>query len=98
VFDEEHNRYELLLKDQKDNGFHFKFNWELLTLPEFQRLLKLDQELDELNRPFFLVGDEKSKTRIETKEKLVEYLVDKARKGTIIQRYKGLGSRKKEFS
>jgi len=53
VFDEEHNRYELLLKDQKDNGFHFKFNWELLTLPEFQRLLKLDQELDELNRPFF---------------------------------------------
>ncbi|MFO8163449.1 MAG: DNA topoisomerase (ATP-hydrolyzing) subunit B [Thermodesulfobacteriota bacterium] len=91
VFDEEHNRYELLLKDQKDNGFHFKFNWELLTSPEFQRLLKLDQELDELNRPFFLVGDEKSKTRIETKEKLVEYLVDKARKGTIIQRYKGLG-------
>jgi DNA gyrase subunit B len=91
VFDEEHNRYELLLKDQKDNGFHFKFNWELLTSPEFQRLLKLDQELDELNRPFFLVGDEKSKIRIETKEKLVEYLVDKARKGTIIQRYKGLG-------
>jgi DNA gyrase subunit B len=91
IFDEEHNRYELLLKDQKNNGFHFKVNWELLTSPEFQKVLNLDRELKDLNSPFVLVGDEKSKTRIETKEKLVEYLVDKAKKGTVIQRYKGLG-------
>jgi DNA gyrase subunit B len=90
-FDEEHNRYELLLKDQKNNGFPFKVNWELLTSPEFKKLLSLDQELEDLNSPFFLVGDEKDKTKIETKEKLVEYLVDKAKKGTVIQRYKGLG-------
>jgi DNA gyrase subunit B len=90
-FDEEHNRYELLLKDQKNNGFHFKVNWELLTSPEFQKVLNLDRELKDLNSPFFLVGDEKGKTKIETKEKLVEYLVDKAKRGTVIQRYKGLG-------
>jgi len=90
-FDEEHNRYELLLKDQKNNGFPFKVNWELVTSPEFKKLLSLDQELQDLNSPFFLVGDEKDKTKIETKEKLVEYLVDKAKKGTVIQRYKGLG-------
>ena len=90
-FDEEHNRYELLLKDQKNNGSPFKVNWELLTSPEFKKLLSLDQELKDLNSPFFLVGDEKDKTKIETKEKLVEYLVDKAKKGTVIQRYKGLG-------
>jgi len=91
IFDEEHNRYELLLEDQKNNGFHFKVNWELLTSPEFQKVLNLDRELEDLNSPFVLVGDEKGKTRIETKEKLVEYLVDKAKKGTVIQRYKGLG-------
>ncbi|MBW1613344.1 MAG: DNA topoisomerase (ATP-hydrolyzing) subunit B [Deltaproteobacteria bacterium] len=91
IFDEEHNRYELLLKDQKNNGFHFKVNWELLTSPEFQKALNLDRQLKDLNSPFFLVGDEKSKTQIQTKEKLVEYLVDKAKKGTVVQRYKGLG-------
>ena len=91
VFDEEHNRYELLLRDQKSNGSFFRFNWELLTSPEFQRLSRLNQELKDLDSPFFLVGDEKSQTKIETKEKLVEYLVDKAKKGVVIQRYKGLG-------
>jgi DNA gyrase subunit B len=84
-FDEEHNRYELLLRDQKNNGAFFAFNWDLLTSPDFQKLFKLDQALRDLDGPFFLVGDEKNQTKIETKEKLVEYLVDKARK------------RKKEF-
>jgi DNA gyrase subunit B len=90
-FDEEHNRYELLLRDQKDNGSFFAFNWDLLTSPDFQKLFKLDQALRDLDGPFFLVGDEKNQTKIETKEKLVEYLVDKAKKGIVIQRYKGLG-------
>ena len=91
VFDEEHNRYELLLRDQRSNGSLLRLNWELLTSPEFQRLLKLNQELKNLDGPFFLVGDEKSQTKIETKEELVEYLVDRAKKGVTIQRYKGLG-------
>jgi len=76
VFDEEHNRYELLLRDQRSNGSLFRLNWELLTSPEFRKLSRLN---------------EKSQTKIETKEKLVEYLVDKAKKGIMIQRYKGLG-------
>jgi DNA gyrase subunit B len=53
--------------------------------------LSLNQELKDLDSPFFLVGDEKSQTKIETKENLVECLVDKAKKGIVIQRYKGLG-------
>jgi len=91
VFDEEHNRYALLLRDQKDNGSVFKFNWELIRSPEFRTLLSLNQALRDLDGPFFLVGDEKHQTKIETKEKLVEYLVEKAKKGIVIQRYKGLG-------
>jgi DNA gyrase subunit B len=91
IFDEEHNRYELLLRDQEDNRSAFKFNWELLTSPEFRKLLNLKKELKEMDSPFFLVGDEKNQTKIETKEKLVEYLVDKAKKGIVVQRYKGLG-------
>jgi DNA gyrase subunit B len=91
VFDEEHNRYELLLRDQKDNGSVFKFNWELIRSPEFKALFSLNQALKDIDGPFFLVGDEKNQTKIETKEKLVEYLVEKAKKGIVIQRYKGLG-------
>jgi DNA gyrase subunit B len=90
-FDEEHNRYELLLRDQKNGGSFFTFNWDLLTSPDFHKLLRLSRELKDLDGPFFMVGDEKNRTRIETKEKLVEYLVDKAKKGIVIQRYKGLG-------
>jgi len=37
IFDEEHNRYELLLRDQGGNGSFFKFKWDLLRSPEFQR-------------------------------------------------------------
>ncbi len=91
IFDEEHNRYGLLLRDQRDNGSLFNFNWELLTSPEFRRFSSLNRELRDLDGPFFLVGDEKSQTKIETREKLVEHLVDKAKKGIVIQRYKGLG-------
>ena len=91
IFDEEHNRYGLLLRDQRDNGSFFKFNWELLTSPEFRKFSSLNRELKDLDGPFFLVGDEKSQTKIETREKLVEHLVDKAKKGIAIQRYKGLG-------
>jgi len=90
-FDEEHNRYELLLRDQKDSGAFFMLNWDLLASPDFQRLLKFSHELRELDGSFFLVGDERSQTKIESKEKLVEHLVDKAKKGIGIQRYKGLG-------
>jgi DNA gyrase subunit B len=90
-FDEEHNRYELLLRDQKDSGAFFTFNWELLSSPDFRRLLRFSQELRELDGPFFLVGDEKDQTKVESKEKLFEHLVDKAKKGITIQRYKGLG-------
>jgi DNA gyrase subunit B len=91
IFDEEHNRYELLLRDQRDNGSIFRFNWELLTSPEFQKLLSLNKELRDMDGPFFLVGDKKGQTRIETKEELIEHLVDKAKEGVVIQRYKGLG-------
>ena len=91
IFDEEHNRYELLLLDQRENGSIFRFNRELLTSPEFQKLLSLNEELKDMGGPFFLVGDKKGQTRIETKEELVEHLVDKAKKGVVIQRYKGLG-------
>jgi len=90
-FDEEHNRYELLLRDQKDSGAFFTFNWELLSSPDFQRLLRFSREVRELDGPFFLVGDEKDRTKVESKEKLFEHLVDKAKKGISIQRYKGLG-------
>ncbi|MFW6147856.1 MAG: DNA topoisomerase (ATP-hydrolyzing) subunit B [Thermodesulfobacteriota bacterium] len=90
VFDEEHNRYELRLRDQKNNGFIFTFNWELLRSPEFKKLMTLNQTLEEINGPFFL-GDDKTQTRIETKEELFHQLMEKAKKGISIQRYKGLG-------
>ncbi|MBW1856762.1 MAG: DNA topoisomerase (ATP-hydrolyzing) subunit B [Deltaproteobacteria bacterium] len=91
IFDEEHNRYELLLRDQGGNGSFFKFNWDLIRSPEFQRLLRFKKELQDLDGPFLLNGDGKNPIKIETKEKLVEHLVDKTKKGVAIQRYKGLG-------
>jgi DNA gyrase subunit B len=91
IFDEEHNRYELLLSDRKQNGHFFKFNWELISSPEFQKLLTLHKELKEINGPFFLGSDKDNRTEIETKEELVDRLIDKTKKGIVIQRYKGLG-------
>jgi DNA gyrase subunit B len=91
IFDEEHNRYELLLRDQHVNGSTFRLNWELIASPEFQKLTRLNQVLKTLKGPFYLAGDEQTGTKIETKEALIEFLVDKAKKGIVIQRYKGLG-------
>jgi DNA gyrase subunit B len=90
IFDEEHNRYALLLRDQENNGFHFLFNWELLRSPEFKRLVSLAEDLKEFDGPFSL-SDGKDTIAIEKKEELVQYLMEKAKKGVTIQRYKGLG-------
>jgi len=91
IFDEEHNRYELLLRDVKNNGFNFTCNWELLRSPEFKKLVSINQTLRDCNGPFFLGSDDKAQTKIETREELVQHLMDKAKKGITIQRYKGLG-------
>jgi DNA gyrase subunit B len=91
IFDEEHNRYEILLRDVKNNGFNFTCNWELLRSPEFKKLVSINQTLRDCNGPFFLGGDDKAQTKIETREELVQHLMDKAKKGITIQRYKGLG-------
>lgn len=90
-FDEEHNVYELLIKDEKNNGHLFRFNWELLSSPDYQRLLNIYKKFRDMDRPSFWVGNGDNRIKIETKEALVEYLMEKAKKGIAIQRYKGLG-------
>lgn len=90
-FDEEHNLYELLLKDEKKNGHLFRFNWELLSSPDYQRLLHIYKKFEDMDRPFFWVSNGDNRVKVETKEALVEYLTEKAKKGVVIQRYKGLG-------
>jgi len=89
--DEEHGVYELSF-DFQINGMNVssKINWDLISSVEYRNLYKIHKDLENF-RPPFLVMSNSEKTKIENETKLIEYLLNKGKKGIIIQRYKGLG-------
>jgi DNA gyrase subunit B len=65
----------------------------LLELADYTKLLDINNALGDMRVPPFLVRDrvKGNQSRYETKDALVEGLMDEGRKSITIQRYKGLG-------
>jgi DNA gyrase subunit B len=73
------------------NGQKLLFDWEKASYVEFQKLLELKQVLErDFPAPFVLGENGKSET-INSREELVEKIMNAAKKDLSIQRYKGLG-------
>ncbi len=88
---EEEGFYEFSVMEKKNGGHRFDMDWELLSSPELREVLKLGAEFCDLKKGAYRAGAEGEKDRIEDPEQLLKDLMEKAKKGISIQRYKGLG-------
>lgn len=87
-FDEEHSLYELVVVKAHST---VKLDWDLVSSAEFQKLFSLYKEISEFENPPFLVSEDGKSQTIESKEKLLEYIMNYGKRNVTIQRYKGLG-------
>jgi DNA gyrase subunit B len=89
--DEEYGVYEIAVKFQI-NGISItsKINLELINSTEYKNLFRIIKELEEFRPPYEIISDSET-VSLENENKLLEYLVERGKKGVSIQRYKGLG-------
>ncbi|MDX1764732.1 MAG: toprim domain-containing protein, partial [bacterium] len=64
---------------------------ELLESPEYKELLQLNPVAQGLGTPPYVVFDGDAQESFTTSKSLVQFILDRGRKGLSIQRYKGLG-------
>jgi DNA gyrase subunit B len=92
VKDEEHNVFELIVQVGENGPRKVRLGWDLVSSPVFQKALVLWKEIWSRNKPPFTVYENGQETAsVETKEALLAFLLQEAKKGLSIQRYKGLG-------
>jgi DNA gyrase subunit B len=89
--DEESGYYEFLVTETLNGGQTSVVNWEFLSCPELRQLIGIFEDFQGLNKATLTVtGDGESK-RIENAQQLLNELMERAKRGLSIQRYKGLG-------
>jgi DNA gyrase subunit B len=90
--DEEHNTHEMVASTTGKDPVRGKIGWELISSADFQGVILLWGDISSLDRPPFEVyRDGRDAVAVSDKEGLVSYLLEEAKKGLSIQRYKGLG-------
>jgi len=91
VKDEEHGLYELSARSSSHGKREFTINFELAQTVELRRLRRLLPDVRPLmNQPLLVCQGDEDRP-VESKEELLEYLMESGKKGLTIQRYKGLG-------
>jgi len=89
--EEEDGYYAFMVTDTKDGGQSFALNWEFLSSPEVEQLMRISGDFRKLNQGCYLVSGDGEKRKIENPEKLLNDVMERGKKGLTIQRYKGLG-------
>ncbi|HKT46674.1 MAG TPA: DNA topoisomerase (ATP-hydrolyzing) subunit B [Candidatus Acidoferrales bacterium] len=87
VFDEEHSLHEI----QFGPPHHQKINFALAALPEYKRLRALTKQIEEFNKPPFLISRNGDKATKERAQDVLNYVMEDAKKDFTITRFKGLG-------
>jgi DNA gyrase subunit B len=87
-FDEEHSLYQIVLTNGQGER---KIGWELAATPEYRRLLALSRQLAGLNVPPFTISHNGDRVVKESAPEVLAYILEDAKKGFAITRFKGLG-------
>src|SRR5436190_706828 len=87
AFDEEHSLYEI----QFGAPHNQKINWALASTPEYKRLRVLAKQVEEFNKPPFVISRNGDKTTKERAQDVLSYVMEDAKKDFTITRFKGLG-------
>ncbi len=90
--DEKGVYYEFAVVEMRNGGQTSTVNWDFLSSPELRILKGTSEDLDELNNASYsLLEGESGKKQIKGSLELLNELMERAKKGLSIQRYKGLG-------
>ncbi len=89
--DEEHNLLEMRIIFSKKGKKEVLINLDVISMVEFNKINYLFEALSELRNVQLFVKENGKEVFIESKEKLLEYMMESIKKGLVIQRYKGLG-------
>jgi DNA gyrase subunit B len=88
---EEYRTFELRVR-AKENGWGWTtVGRQLFNMVDFRRALEGRRQLLDLEEPPYRVMEDGKDVTIHSKRALLDYLLDRGKKGLSIQRYKGLG-------
>jgi len=87
TFDEEHSLYEI----QFGAPGNQKINWALASTADYKRLRGLAKQIEEYNKPPFLITRNGDKATKEKATDVLGYVMEDAKKDFTITRFKGLG-------
>ena len=89
--EEEHRGYDLDVMELANGHKKQRIGYDFLVSVEFRKLLSLYRTLSLLHAVPYVVQDSQGQTNFDDPRVFFQHLMDEARKGTTIQRYKGLG-------
>jgi DNA gyrase subunit B len=89
--DEEGGYYDFSVTEMQNGGHTSNLNWDFFSSPELRQLLSISDEFQALYRGGYIVESSGEKKKIDNPEELLNLLMERAKKGVGIQRYKGLG-------
>jgi DNA gyrase subunit B len=87
TFDEEHSLYEIQFGALGNQ----KINWSLASTADYKRLRALAKQIEEYNKPPFLITCNGDKATKEKATDVLGYVMEDAKKDFTITRFKGLG-------
>ena len=87
----EYGYYEFKVTDTQNGGQSSSVNWDLLSSPELKLLIDVSRELGGIYSSSFTLSGNGEDKRIDDPQRMLTELMEKAKKGLTIQRYKGLG-------
>ena len=90
-FVEEDGYYEFIVTETQNGGQSFSVNWDFFSSPELRRIMGTSDDFRSLKSEGFRIREDGEKEKIKDPKELLNDLMEKAKKGLSIQRYKGLG-------
>ncbi|NLD36859.1 MAG: DNA topoisomerase (ATP-hydrolyzing) subunit B [Desulfatiglans sp.] len=88
---EEDGEYEFTVSEAKNGGKPSFINWDFFTSPELKNMITLYNKHRDNIVGEYIIDNEGEGTKVKGAERLIVEIMDKAKKGLAIQRYKGLG-------
>jgi DNA gyrase subunit B len=89
--DEEGGYYEFIVTETHNGGQTSSVNWEFVSSPELRQVMGVSKEFRELKKVKYIFTGDGEKRKVNNPQELLTELMEKAKKGLMIQRYKGLG-------
>ncbi len=89
--EEEERGFDLELWKANNGQERYRLSYDFLQSVEFKKLLELYQQLGALHKVPYVVKEGQNERRFDHPRLLFQHLMEEARKGAAIQRYKGLG-------